>query len=388
MDGASCATGRKGCVTLRSVSIRLAVVLACALAACASPGMPPGGPVDVAAPQVVGISPDSGATGTKPPAVVFRFDEVVNERPSGVPTLNGLFLISPRDGEPRVDWNRSSISVRPRRGWRNNTAYTVTLLPGLSDLRGNTRNTGVVTLFSTGATIPGGRISGTVFSWTDGRALPRALVEARPRTDTTIVYVAAGDSIGNFSLTTMPPGAYLVRAIVDENNNKALDPREAWDSAAVTLTDTARTDMFAFVHDSIGTRIAGISVVDSVTLDVQFDNPIAPTSLPGPSNFRVRSSDSTDVPIVSVAPPATDTTIVNVRKMSRPIPPRSLIIKLARPLRPRTDYKITVTGVRNLTGVVKASDRTINVPAAPALIVAPPSGTPPVVPPSAPPVKR
>lgn len=343
--------------------------------------------MDVAAPQVVDISPDSGATGTKPPAVVFRFDEVVNERPSGVPTLNALVLISPRDGEPRVDWHRSSISVRPRRGWRNNTAYTITLLPGLTDLRGNVRNTGVVTLFSTGPTIPAGRISGTVFSWTEARVLPRALVEARPRSDTTVVYVAAADSLGNFTLQTMPPGGYIVRAIADENNNRALDPREAWDSVAVTLADTSRADIFAFVHDSVGTRIAGVTVIDSVTLDVAFDNPISPTSLPVANNFRVRASDSTDVPIVSVLPPAPDTT-TGVRKLSRPIPPRSLIIKLARPLRPRTDYKISVTDVRNLTGVVKSSDRTINVPAPPALIVNPPGGTPPVVPPSAPPVKR
>ncbi len=368
--------------------IRLAIVVTCALAACASPGMPPGGPVDAAAPQVVDINPDSGATGTKPVAVIFRFDEVVNERPSGVPTLNGLFLISPRDGEPRVDWHRNSISVRPRRGWRNNTAYTITLLPGLSDLRGNTRNTGAVTLFSTGATIPGGRISGTAFNWTDGRALPRALVEARPRSDTTIVYIAASDSLGNFSLSTMPSGAYVVRAIADENNNKALDPREAWDSVAVTLADTARTDIFAFIRDSIGTRMAGVTIVDSVTVRVEFDNPISPTSLPVPNNFRVRASDSTDVPIVSVAPPAADTSISSVRKLSRPIPPRSLVIKLARPLRPQMDYRISVTGVRNLTGVVKSSDRTIKVPAAPAPVVAPPAGTAPVVRPPAAPIKR
>ena len=30
--------------------------------ACAQPGMPPGGPPDVAAPQIVRITPDSGAT--------------------------------------------------------------------------------------------------------------------------------------------------------------------------------------------------------------------------------------------------------------------------------------------------------------------------------------
>ncbi|MEA2766434.1 MAG: hypothetical protein QOK07_2838, partial [Gemmatimonadaceae bacterium] len=40
--------------------------------ACASPGMPPGGPPDVAAPQIVKIIPDSGTVGVSPKEVIFR----------------------------------------------------------------------------------------------------------------------------------------------------------------------------------------------------------------------------------------------------------------------------------------------------------------------------
>ncbi|HEV7836427.1 MAG TPA: Ig-like domain-containing protein, partial [Gemmatimonadaceae bacterium] len=85
---------------------------------CASPGMPPGGPPDVAAPQIIDIAPDSGRVGVTPKDVIFRFDEVVAERPPSVTTLADLFLISPRDGTPNVGWHRDEISVRPRRGWR------------------------------------------------------------------------------------------------------------------------------------------------------------------------------------------------------------------------------------------------------------------------------
>src|SRR6476659_6710686 len=81
-----------------------------ALGACASPGTPPGGPVDTQAPQIVRIAPDSAKTGVKPREVIFQFDEVVNERPSGATSLSGLFLISPRNGEARADWHRSTIA--------------------------------------------------------------------------------------------------------------------------------------------------------------------------------------------------------------------------------------------------------------------------------------
>jgi hypothetical protein len=43
--------------------------------------MPPGGPPDIAAPQLIAIVPDSGTLGASPKEMIFRFDEVVAERP-------------------------------------------------------------------------------------------------------------------------------------------------------------------------------------------------------------------------------------------------------------------------------------------------------------------
>ena len=364
---------------------RPAAALALAFGACASPGVPPGGPVDTEAPKIVRIAPDSGKTGTTPREVVFRFDEVVSERPSGAQSLAALFLISPRDGEPKVEWGRDEISVRPRRGWRKNTAYTITLLPGLSDLRGNTRNTGAVTQFATGTSIPAGRIAGTFYNWAEARAVPRALIEARPRSDTTLVYITAADSVGNFVLATLPPGTYRVRGIADDNGNKGLDPREAWDTAAVILADSARMDIYGFVHDSLGTTISSVTARDSITLEITFDNPLASSPQLGTANIRVRASDSTDVPIASVSAPPPDTTITNAVKLARPIPTKVLVVKLARRLRPRTDYRVRVIDARNLLGVVRSSERVVSIPAPAA---PPPAAPPPPPPPSAAPVKK
>src|SRR5690349_7057114 len=116
MDSPPSAACREGRLTLRRVKYKFTIA-AIIIAACASPGVPPGGPVDTQAPEVVKIVPDSGKTGTTPPAVVFRFDEVVSDRPSGAPSLGSLFLISPRNGDVRVDWHRNELEVRPRKGW-------------------------------------------------------------------------------------------------------------------------------------------------------------------------------------------------------------------------------------------------------------------------------
>lgn len=366
----------------------VAAAVAILTLACASPGVPPGGPVDSEAPQIVRIAPDSGKTSVSPKELIFRFNEVVSERPSGAQSLDALFLISPREGSPRVDWNRDEIAVRPRRGWRKNTAYTITLLPGLSDLRGNTRNTGAVTMFSTGANIPTAKISGVFYNWAEGRTIPRGLIEARARLDTTIVYVTTTDSVGRFALQNMPAGSYNVRAILDDNNNKGLDPRESWDSAGAVLGDSARVELYGFVHDSIGSRLSSVTYTDSVTLQLNFDNPLAIAPPLTAANVRVRASDSTDVAIVSVLPPARDTAVAGVPRLARPIPARSLTVKMSRQLKPGGIYRVQVTDARNLMGVARTSERSVTVPATPVPARAPSVVAPPATAPPPAPVKR
>ncbi len=370
------------------------VVFAGALQACASAGTPPGGPVDTEAPKIVAIAPDSAKTGVTPREVVFQFDEVVSERPSGAPSLSGLFLISPRNGETQADWHRSSISVHPRRGFKANTTYTISLLPGLSDLRGNTRNTGATTVFSTGSSLATGRISGTLFNWAEGRTIQKGLIEARPAGDTNTVYLAASDSAGGFVVRNLPPGRYNVRGISDDNANRALDPREAFDTSIVNLTDSTSVELLAFVHDSIGARLSSVNARDSVTLELIFDNPMSATVPVTAASIRVRAPDSTDVPIVSVSGPPPDTTKsllpdsvrALIKKPSRAVPLRTLIVKLARPLKQKTTYLVRVVDVQNLIGVARTSEKQVTLPAP---VVSPlpvkPAVTPPPVTPPAPP---
>src|SRR6476620_952516 len=246
------------------------------VSACASPGMHPGGPIDTEGPRIIAIAPDSGRVSVKPPEVVFKFDEVVSERPAGAPSLSALFLISPRDGGPKVDWHRSEVAVKPRRGWRSNTAYTITMLPGITDLRGNVRNTGKVTIFSTGAEIPKSRVAGIVFNWITGGVAQKGIIEARSVTDTTLVYVTATDSAGTFSFPNLPPGQYRLRGLIDDNNNQGLDPREAWDTTTIALTDSIRVELMAFAHDSVAPRLTDVVMRDAAHLELLFDRAIDP----------------------------------------------------------------------------------------------------------------
>ncbi|MFN2400048.1 MAG: Ig-like domain-containing protein [Gemmatimonadaceae bacterium] len=380
------------------------------VAGCASPGFPPGGPEDKAAPKIVSISPESGSVNAAPRSVTVRFDEVVNERPGAAPDLSGIVLISPRDGTPRVDWRRTAISIRPRRRWKANTVYSVTVLPGISDLRGNTTKQGATVIFSTGPTIPRTRVSGVVFDWVAGRPAGRAAVEVIPPSDTTNVYVTQADSLGRFSLEALPPSEYRIRAYLDPNNNRALDPREAWDTVRVALTDTANAELYTFVHDTNPPRVSNVEVRDSITLRVTFDKPLDPGTALDTTMFRLRGADSVDIPVLlvrearewekaradsaelrdSLARPAGDSIPFPVRRqpadtaqvetppgLNRRTPISEVVIQVYPPLKAGQSYRLRALGARGLLGAGGTSQRVFALPkAATPRVPAPPPPPP------------
>jgi len=360
--------------------VRRLIAGALIFAACASPGMPPGGPPDVAAPELIAVAPDSARTGITPKEVIFRFNEVVSERPPQYATLSDLFIISPREGTPQVSWERDEIAVRPRRGWRPNTAYTVTMLPGLSDIRGNVRNSGATTFFSTGSSLPRARISGQVFDWVSGATAPGSLVEAFVAPDTTHPYLALTDSAGRFTMDHLPPGPYSLRAVVDKNKNRGLDPGEAWDSVTVVLADSASPVLLAFVHDSIPPRILEVTATDSLTLTVRFDRPIDPAQTLAASNFSLAGADSAAVQLTLAPPPPADTS-VRIVALPRRSPITQVSLVLGRPLAPGASYRMRAVDIRGLLGHTGTSERVFTIAAPPAIPVVP-------VPPPAAPIRK
>jgi hypothetical protein len=411
---------------------RALVALLPALGACASPGVPPGGPEDRSPPRLLRISPDTGATNVRPREVVFTFDEVVSETPrgAGVGSAGGagtagagdplapLILVSPRVGSVEVDWRRERIGVRPRRGFRDSTTYTVTLLPGLADLRDNVRDTGTVAVFSTGPARARNRIGGVVFDWVNGRPAARAIVEAI--TPDSTVYYTIADSVGRFTIQNVPIGPYLIKGVVDVNTNRAVDPREAYDTVSVNANvvarnDTAAAELYAFVRDTIGPRIATVTLRDSLTLRVAVDRPLLPRETLQLAQFRLVAGDSSVAPLAAVYTAADydsvqarraraaadslervrpDTARARARRDSvaradslarlprdtaaaararrgapppvprRPTPSTELVIVLAQPLRPQTAYRLTARDLRGLGGNARTSERTFNTPRA------------------------
>lgn len=401
--------------------MRKLIVAAALLAACASPGFPPGGPELTTPPELLTVTPDSGARRTAPRAVVFRFDRVLSEQPRGATDLSALVLISPSDGLPRVSWQRQAISVRPRRAWRPNTVYTVTVLPGLADLRGNAVAERVTTVFSTGDEIPDTRIDGILFDWVAGTPAPGSSIEALRLSDSTL-FVARADSTGRFEMRHLTPGSYRVRGYIDRNNNRALDEREPWDTTMVVLQDSASVELLTFVHDTVPPAVQQIAVTDSVTVRVTLSLPINPRQQLSVEMFELVGPDSVPVPADSVftladwtaarreagdtlppapavpqparpgaIPPPTRRPAVAPAppppQPSRPPPATTLVLKLRRPLEGGTTYRLHVTGVEGMLGATAPSERSFTSPRAQET-PATPAEEPPEAPPARPPQPR
>jgi len=373
---------------------------------CASAGAPPGGPEDHAPPQIVKVTPDSGKTSVHPKEVEIRFDEVVSDRPSGATTLDQLFLISPRTtsgGSANVSWHRSRITVRPPRGFRDNTAYRITMLPGIADLRGNVRRDGASILFSTGPTFPPYSIPGRVFDWAALKVANGVYIEAISKADTNLVYLTASDSSGQFDVGPLEAGAYIVRALIDQNNNRTLDRNEKWDTTTVTVTDARpMIELDVIERDSAAATFQNIAVDDSVTLRVSFDKPLDPAIPLQPALIRVQRPDSSQLTVTKVewatafdqarqaqladsarrgdstrtrqpaAPPPTPPVVTPGSPRPAPPPPkpkspppdRAVIVTLSptTPMLTGTTYRITARGMRNLVGNSTDIRRTFTVP--------------------------
>ncbi len=269
--------------------------------ACASAAAPPGGPPDNTPPKILSVTPASMTVGATAKELEIRFDEVISETPKGQQSLGALVFISPRVREAEVGWHRNRMTIKPDGGWRPNTVYSVQVASGVMDLRNNAIDTSMTIVFSTGGPIPSTNITGVAFDWVAGRAANKALIEAIAADSTT--YQVLSDSIGRFDLRHVPIGEYAVRAILDRNNNRLLDPTEAFDTVRVALTQRADVELYTFPHDTVGLRITDVQApaADSLrVLRVIFDKPLAPDQLLTNPQFLLKRADSTAVNVVLV----------------------------------------------------------------------------------------
>ncbi len=370
--------------------------------ACAKIEPPPGGPPDFTPPRLVATKPESLASIPDfKGEVEFRFDDVVSEGGSpnqgaGTGDLEKLVIVSPTVRVPQVRWRRNRITAKPDEGWKPNRVYRVELLPGVTDLRRNRLTEGKVLTFTTGGPLPDRTLQGRVVDWSTNRPATLALVEALLEPDS-LPYRGLTDSTGRFVLGPLPRGDYLVKGVLDENHDFRPGEREAFDSARISTRDsvTAVPELWTFVHDTAPARIRTVTVADSVSATVEFNQPLDPRQRLDPKSVSLRLlPDSSAVRVASILPKpvddslygrpvagrdttARDSTARDTNRRERPglrevegpgaaarareeasqpltTRPRlsdQLVLRVAAPWKPEAKYEVELSGIRSVSGV-------------------------------------
>jgi len=388
-------------VSFREVAA-LGAAVAAVLFACARPYPPPGGEEDRIPPRVVSITPEPMSVGVARNArVVIRFDERISER-----GLEGAVLVSPQTSAVRVDRGRSELRVSLRDGWEPDRIYHVVVQPVVRDLFGNTITEPLEVVFSTGPEIPLTAVAGLVTDRLTGKPAEGAWIAA-VRDPDSVAYGSVSDRDGLFALRHLPPGAYRVRAFMDQNRDRVANFREVQDSAAIQLAegDTVLIPLVLLAPDTTPANVIRAEARDSLHVRVHLDDHLDPAMGAAGITTALRlMPDSTPWPIERVMLPheydelqsrlraaedsaradslaraaraegdsaAADTAaaardVVSRAAMPRvpptpqeaaedsatgPLPSRELVIIPARPLRAAARFLVELGGIVNINGL-------------------------------------
>jgi hypothetical protein len=339
------------------------------VSACAQPSPPPGGTPDREAPRLLSTRPEQGAIvpGLEG-SVVFSFDEKLSEKGARDPVL-----VSPETGRPVIERDGSELKVRIQGGWKPNLVYRVIITPGIQDRFGNPRRDPTELVFSTGPPLLPTAIAGLVTDRITGRPVTEARVVALG-TDSTI-HSTVTDTAGFFGLRYLPAGNYQVFAYEDQNRNRELEYREKQAQQPVTLSarDTQVVTFAVLPRDSTAARLLRAEPRDSIEVRLTFDDHIDQAVPLGQTSVALFQMPDSTTPIgggrlmhvrdyetLRAAQAAADTGRAAARPTLGPgappadtvrRPTQELVLLVERPLAPSTRYRVTVSGITNLTGI-------------------------------------
>jgi len=226
--------------TARALPVALAA-LALLLAGCARKGPPTGGPPDLIQPDVLSVTPDSGATAVPLDArPTIEFSEGMDPRSA---TL--AVEVAPSVEIRQRRWSGRKLTLVFAAPLEADQVYTLFVGSDARDRHGNSLKAGRTVPFTTAAQFPPGVIEGEVVA--TGFVAPGTYLwcypEGRAPDSTARDFDAVGlaGDLGVFRITGLAvPGRYRVWAFADLNQNHSYEPdRDLLAPADTTLELTA-----------------------------------------------------------------------------------------------------------------------------------------------------
>jgi hypothetical protein len=297
------------------------------LLGCANQQLPEGGPVDMTAPVIILIYPDSNKLNFNDNKLRLEFDRYVEER-----TLEESIFISPYVGRLEFDWSGTEVEITFSEKLRRNTTYVVNIGTDVRDrFRGQTHMAKAYTLaFSTGPDIDRGGIEGFVFPMKKGDTSAGIMIFAyqldglnpdtlKPMTAKPDFITQTGKS-GDFFLHHIPFGSYRIFAIRDEYRNLVYDQEVDEYGVPSNIIHISQSDTLAAgvlmqlaKEDTSGPRLVKASAPDRNHVIAEFSESLHPSSITFTSFIVADTVDRKPLELIAVYPdPSTPKSIIAV----------------------------------------------------------------------------
>lgn len=195
--------------------------------ACASTGMPDGGPYDETPPKFVRANPEPNAINSKRKKISIEFDEFIK-----LDKASEKVIVSPPQNEtPEVKVSGKRVLVEFFDSLKANTTYTIDFGDAIVDNNEDNPLGNFAYSFSTGESIDTMEISGTVLNAADLEPVKGIQVGIHKDLNDTAFSkipfdrISRTDSRGHFNIKGIAPGTYRVYALMDGNQNYLFDSK-------------------------------------------------------------------------------------------------------------------------------------------------------------------
>ena len=231
--------------------------------ACASTGMPDGGPYDETPPKFVRATPEPNATNNKRSKISIEFDEYIKlDKPS-----EKVIISPPQKEAPEVKVSGRRVLVEFFDTLQENTTYTIDFGDAIVDNNEDNPLGNFAYAFSTGESIDTMEVSGIVLNAQDLEPVKGIQVGLHKDlhdsafTKLPFVRISRTDSRGHFTIRGVAPGTYRIYALMDGNQNYLFDSKTeavAWQDSLIVPSmapavrqDTVWNEIDTLAYDTI-----------------------------------------------------------------------------------------------------------------------------------------
>ncbi|MGO9482677.1 MAG: Ig-like domain-containing protein, partial [Candidatus Kryptoniota bacterium] len=280
----------------------LNLTLIAVIAGCAGQIPPSGGPVDKTPPKIIYTSPSQKGLNFHFQKIILTFDKYMSE----MDVDNAVYFPPFKAKDMSLDWSGKDLTVTLHKPFEQDRTYILTIGAGAKDLRENHLAGAFNLVFSTGALIDTGTVSGKIFSdkaqpYTVAAFPVTANIDTLNPSRNIAKYVTQSDDSGTYVMQGLADGKYRLICFDDQMKDFTYARQtDAYSSAthdvdiSGEIQDVKVIDFIPSIEDTSRPQLYGADLAKGGSLILKFSEVIDSESI-APARFMIRDSASGQV---------------------------------------------------------------------------------------------